>query len=245
MLMDVKEFNAALKNRRSIVLGCRCTVDYSGRAESSLAEGDRIIIIKSDRTLLIHQPHGSNPVNYMKEGSNHKLAEDGRNLVLSSSNASLKEFITLSISRVHSLQILDLRDPARIRLKGSEKDMADMIYKNPGLIGPDFRPLSREEHTKYGFIDVFGYDASRVLVVVECKRQIADLKAVDQLMRYVKKIKQLRGLDKVRGIIAAPKISPNALRMLHDHGLEFRSVVPPKYLEKYARREKKLSAFIA
>ena len=243
-MLDVAEFNRALKNGRSIVLSCNCTVDYSGRAESSLAEGDRLIIIKSDGTLLVHQPHGSNPVNYMKEGSSHNLAEDGRSVVLSSSHASLKEFITLSISKIHSLQILDLHDPARIRLKGSEKDMADMIYRNPKLIGPDFRPLSREEHTKYGFIDVFGHDGSNVLVVVECKRQSADLKAVDQLMRYVKKLKQLRGLDKVRGIIAAPKISPNALRMLHDHGFEFRPVNPPKYLEKHGRSEKKLSAFM-
>ncbi|MBS3132897.1 DUF91 domain-containing protein [Candidatus Woesearchaeota archaeon] len=65
--------NEALKNGKSVVLGCNCSVNYSGRAESFLADGDRIIIIKSDKTLLIHQPHGSNPVNYMKEGSSHKL----------------------------------------------------------------------------------------------------------------------------------------------------------------------------
>ena len=243
-MLDVPEFNAALKNGRLIVLSCNCTVSYSGRAESSLDDGDRLIIIKPDRTLLIHQPHGSNPINYMKEGTIHKLAEDGQKLVLSSMNPGLKEFMTVSMAKIHSIQILDLLDPAKIRLMGSEKDMADMIYKNPLLIGPDFRPLSREEHTKYGFIDIFGYDGSNVLVVVECKRQIGDLKAVDQLMRYVTKIKQLRGLDKVRGILAAPKISPNALQMLHDNGFEFRSVNPPKYLEKHARSEKKLSAFM-
>ena len=243
-MLDVAEFNRALKNGRSIVLSCRCSVDYSGRAESSLAEGDRLIIIKSDKTLLIHQPYGSNPVNYMKEGSMHKLVEDGNGMVLQGSNPGLKEFLTVSISQVHSFQILELQDSAKIRLKGSEKDMAEMIYKNPGLIGPDFRPLSREEHVKYGFIDIFGYDGNRTLVVIECKRQIADLKAVDQLLRYVRKIKQLRGLDTVRGILAAPGISQNALDMLQSHNFEFCSVNPPNYFQKHEATETKLSVFM-
>jgi endonuclease len=119
--------------------------------------------------------------------------------------------------------------------------MADMIYKNPALISRDFKPLSREEHTKYGFIDVFGYDKSNTLIVVECKRYSADFTAVDQLLRYIKKIKQLKGVENVRGIIAAPKISPNALQMLRDHNCEFLPVNPPKYLEKYDKNQQKLS----
>jgi len=233
--------NEALKNGKSVVLGCNCSVNYSGRAESFLADGDRIIIIKSDKTLLIHQPHGSNPVNYMKEGSSHKLLKEGNKLVLNSSHLLLKEYLTAKINKVHSLQILNLSDGEKLQLTGSEKDMADMIYRNPALISPGFRPLSREEHTKYGFIDVFGYDKDNILVVVECKRYSADFNSVDQLLRYVKKIKQLRGLDSVRGIIAAPKISPNALQMLHDNNCEFRSVSPPKYLEKYDKFQQKLN----
>jgi len=243
MDLDVAAFNKALNNSKSIILSCNCSVRYSGRAESTLADGDRIILIKSDNTLLIHQPHGSNPINYMKERSSHKLLKQENNLILKSYNILLKEFMSIKINKIHTLQILNLMDTEKLILSGSEKDMSDMIYDNPKLIDADFKPLSREEHTKYGFIDVFGHDKNNTLVVIECKRQTADLNAVDQLIRYTKKIKQLKGLTNVRGIIASPKISPNALQMLHDHKFEYRAIKPPNYLEKHDKQQQRLNLF--
>ncbi len=243
MELDIAAFNDALGKNAVIVLSCSCEIHYTGRAESFLGSGDRIIIIKADKTLLIHQPSGSNPINYMKEGTSYSLVKEGGKLVLRCSNLPLKEYLDVFISKVHSFQQLQLEDNAKIQLVGSERDMSDMIYGNPLLIEPGFKPLSREEHTKYGFIDVFGYDKDNLFVVIECKRYTADLKAVDQLQRYVTKIKQLRGLDKVRGIIAAPEISPNTLQMLHDNGFEYRKIAPPKYLERFNRSQKRLGEY--
>ena len=243
MKFDIASFNAALQNGRTVVMSASCSVEYSGRAESFLAEGDRIVIIKSDNTLLIHQPTGSNPINYMKEGSSHRLSKEKGSFVLRSANIALKESIVTKISKIYSIDILDLVDSEKIQLQGSEKDMADMIYQNPAIISSDFRPLSREEHTKYGFIDVFGYDKDNNLVIIECKRYSADFTAVDQLLRYIKKMKQLRGVNNVRGIIAAPKISENALQMLKDHGCAFCIVAPPKYLERHEKKQQRLTAF--
>ena len=243
MDFDAASFNEALNKNKSIILCCSCSIHYSGRAESFLGSGDRIIIIKADKTLLIHQPSGSNPINYMKEGTSYHLATEEGKLVLHCSNIPQKEYMDISILQVYSFQHLQLEDSASIQLAGSERDMSDMIFSNPELVEPGFRPLSREEHTKYGFIDVFGYDRSNILVVIECKRYTADFKAVDQLQRYVKKIKQLRGLDKVRGIIAAPEISVNALQMLKDFGFEYRKIAPPKYLERFSRNQKVLGEY--
>ncbi|HLD96877.1 MAG TPA: endonuclease NucS, partial [Candidatus Nanoarchaeia archaeon] len=61
MELDIAAFGEALRSNRIVVLGCACEIHYSGRAESFLSSGDRLIIIKSDKTLLIHQPAGSNP----------------------------------------------------------------------------------------------------------------------------------------------------------------------------------------
>ncbi len=243
MELDTAAFNDALNRSSVIILSCLCEIHYSGRAESFLGSGDRIIIIKVDKTLLIHQPTGSNPINYMKEGTSYNLSREEGKLVLHCSNIAQKEYMDIFISKVHSFQQLQMEDAAKIQLVGSERDMSDMIYDNPALIEPGFRPLSREEHTKYGFIDVFGYDKNNILVVVECKRYTADLKAVDQLQRYVTKIKQLRGLDKVRGIIAAPEISPNTLQMLTDNGFEYRKIFPPKYLERFNKSQKNLGDY--
>ncbi len=111
------------------------------------------------------------------------------------------------------------------------------------MIEKGFTAVSQEEQTKYGFIDVFGTDKDGNLVVVECKRYCADLGAVTQLRRYVEKIKEMKGLKKVRGILACPKISANAKKMLEDWGFEYKMIEPPSYLETHKKGQKKLHEF--
>ena len=57
------------------------------------------------------------------------------------------------------------------------------------------------------------------------------------------KMKQSKGLDRIRGIIAAPKIAPNALHMLASMGFEYKAVNPPKYLEQYDKQQKRLGEY--
>jgi len=82
-----------------------------------------------------------------------------------------------------------------------------------------------------------------MLTVVECKRYNADLGAVTQLRRYVEKLMVSKGITKVRGILAAPKITPNAKQMLEDWGFEFKHIEPPKYREKFNKHQKNLVDF--
>ncbi|MDP6294277.1 MAG: endonuclease NucS, partial [Candidatus Woesearchaeota archaeon] len=131
----------------------------------------------------------------------------------------------------------------KIILQGNEADMADMLYKQPDLIEKGFKAVSQEEQTKYGYVDVLGVDKDEVLTVVECKRYCADLAAVTQLRRYVERLMASKGLKKVRGILAAPKITANAQKMLEDWGYAFVSVEPPKYLERYNKSQKGLGEF--
>lgn len=240
-LTDAHDFiEEALSERKSMILMCTCQVWYSGRAESFLEEGDRMIIIKQDKTVLIHQPKGSNPINYMKENTVITTNISKQHLFLNCSNMTMKEYLDVKISHVEHLVAHELEDDEKIQLAGTEKDMSEMIYKNPELIEDGFKPLSMEEHTKFGFIDIFGYDKNNVLVVIECKRDCADFKAVEQLNRYVSKVKESKGVSKIRGIIACPTITPNAYKMLREQGFEYKSINPPKYLERYDKSQKKL-----
>ena len=75
------------------------------------------------------------------------------------------------------------------------------------------------------------------------KRYCADLSSVTQLRRYVEKIMVSKGIIKVRGILAAPKITENAKKMLEDWGFSFVQVHPPKYLEEYNKNQKNLGEF--
>jgi len=239
------KINESFQKNETIVFSTNCSIKYSGRAESFLPDGDRIIIIKSDGTLLVHQPKGNNPINYMKENTEHRLVKNEKGLFLLSQNPALKEFMDIKLNKVHFINSQYLIDEKKIEISGTEKDMAEMIYRNPGLISHDFRPLSMEEHTKYGFIDVFGHDRNNTLVIVECKRYKGDLSAVTQLRRYVEKIRKSKGLEKgkVRGILACPGISPNARKMLEDWGFEWKQLTPPNYLERHDKKQKKLGEY--
>lgn len=242
--MDFDEFIEQTKNalnaNECIVFFAQCSVKYSGRAEAELGVGDRIIMIKSDNTLLIHQPKGSAPVNYMKDGSKIDVEKKSHHAVIKSMNSKFKDYLEIDVFRIHSFANHLLDDGEKLLLAGTERDMSDMIYDNPTLISPDFKPLSREEHTKYGFIDVFGYNEKNELVIVECKRYVAGLDAVTQLRRYVEKMKSLKGISNVKGLVAAPAITDNALKMLTDWGFNFVVVNPPKKLERYEKDQKKL-----
>jgi RecB family endonuclease NucS len=239
----IEYINYALKNKETIVLAADCEVSYSGRAEAFLPAGERLIIIKNDNALLVHQPEGNAPVNYMKPGCSHSLVKNSSGTFLKSQNLALKEFLDIKLNKIHFVNSHSLVDTQKIQLVGSEKDMAEMLYKNPDMIETGFVPVSMEEQTKYGFIDVLGNDKEGELVVVECKRYSADLNAVQQLRRYVEKIKESKGIDNVRGILAAPKITSNSEQMLNDWGFRFVSVEPPKYFEKYNADQTTLGNF--
>lgn len=246
-MWDINEYKTlladALKRNETVIITCKCEVKYSGRAESFLAEGDRILLIKSDSTLLVHQPTGNNPINYMKPNTSHDLVLEDGNLMLKARNQMQKESMDIKLKKIYFFNSYKLEDGQSILLTGTEEDMARMLYENPERIEKGFRPVSTEEQTAYGFIDVLGVDKDGVLTAVECKRYCADLAAVTQLRRYVEKLMVSKGISKVRGILAAPKITPNALQMLTDWGYTFVAVNPPKYMEELNKRQSRLDYF--
>ena len=246
LLLELKnKLNKTISSNETACFFCRCEIKYSGRAEAELVEGDRVIIVKSDNTVLIHQPEGSNPINYMKSDTNISLDAFDDVLVIKTYNPKNKDYLDIFVKKVYYFNSMKLEDGKSLVLVGTEKDMSDMIKENPVLISKDFKPLSREEHTKFGFIDVFGHDSNGNFVIIECKRYTAGLSAVQQLRRYVEKVIELKGLnnDNVLGVLAAPSITDNALSMLEKWGFSFKKVQPPKRLEKYNKNQKNLADF--
>ena len=237
------KFETAYSKKEFLVFFCKCKIIYSGRAEAELGKGDRLVSVKQDGTIFVHQPEGGNPINYMKAGGSVELIKKDYGVLFKAHNPSTREYLELEISRIYNFMSKRLNDGAKQTIAGTEADMSDMIKQNPTLISKDFRPLSREEHTKFGFIDVFGHDAKGTLVVIECKRYSAGLDAVQQLRRYVEKIKELKGIDKVMGIIASPKIGPNAEAMLKKWGFSWVLVNPPMRLVRHNKAQSSLDKF--
>lgn len=237
-LKELNELKALENSGKTIILIANCAVRYSGRAESILAAGDRIVIIKQDNTILIHKPTGNSPVNYMKECS---WQVDGNKPVLHAKSG--KEFLDITLYKIYSLKSFVLEDNQKINLVGTERDMSDMIYANPEIVEPGLKPVSTEEQTQYGFIDVMCTDGKNNLVIIECKRYGADLSTVSQLRRYVEKVQESKGTTNVRGIVCAPKITSNAEAMLSNWGFKFCFVRPPNYLEEYDKSQMSLGNY--
>jgi endonuclease len=242
---NISKINIALERNETVIIAATCEVSYYGKVESYLPRGDRIIIVKNDKTLLVHQPDGVNPINYMKEGTEVKVVIEDGEINLKAKHLFLKDFLDAKIHQIHFVNNHKLEDGRNIEVVGSEADMSDMIYENPMLIEKGFKPFSREEHNKYGYVDVFGTDKDGKIVVIECKRDNADFKAVQQLHRYIHKICKSKGIkeENIRGIIASQKISSNAKAMLEELGYSFVSVSPPKYLERYDKKQKRLGEY--
>ncbi|MFH1589415.1 MAG: endonuclease NucS domain-containing protein, partial [archaeon] len=183
--MDLREFEdkfeESMKKKEFITFFCKCKIVYSGRAEAQLGKGDRLVSVKQDGTIFVHQPEGGNPINYMKAGGKVELIKTDYGVLFKAHNSITREYLELELSRIYDYMSRKLEDGSKQLIAGTEADMSDMIKDNPKLISDDFKPLSREEHTKFGFIDVFGHDKKGRLVIVECKRYTAGLDAVQQV----------------------------------------------------------------
>lgn len=237
----ISAFEKAKLGRELLTMLCECEITYSGRAEAHLPRGERLIILKQDGCLLIHQPENGNPINYLKAGGTITIEKCDNHLFLHAKLA--KEFLDVEIYKVHDLMQKKMQDGQKQSLAGSEADMSDMIRDDPQVISKDFKPVSREEQTAVGFIDVFGHDGNGNLVVVECKRYTAGLSAISQLYRYVEKVKIAKGVQNVTGVMAAPAITPNALEMLKGYGFSFACVNPPIRHARDSRNQLSLDGF--
>jgi RecB family endonuclease NucS len=205
----------------------RCTVEYDGRAASSLGPGDRHLMLKSDGTALVHTAEGQKPTNWQPPGCTHEVFVDGEELVIRSLRSSPEEELLVRFERIAHLAAFDAGGGADLSVSGTEEDLKRRILDEPELIEPGFRPLATERDTPAGAVDIYGEDADGATVVLELKRRRVGPDAVGQLDRYVGALeRELHAGAEIRGILVAPSVTDRARRLLATKGLEFVSLTP-------------------
>jgi RecB family endonuclease NucS len=213
--------DSALSAKRTLVVVGECTVHYHGRAASKLASGDRIVLVKSDGSFLVHQNRGMAAINYQPpKGNRISTAFEGGALVLRAQRRSPKELLEAIFTKVAFAQSFEMKDDSSIRVFGTERNLSDLLMQDLDLIEPGLKPLKRESPLQKGMMDIFARDSRGRNVVVEIKRRTAGLDSVTQLHRYVEEVQHKLG-GQPRGILCAPSITPNALKSLEKWGLEF------------------------
>jgi RecB family endonuclease NucS len=212
----------------------RCSVDYEGRASSTLGPGDRHVVAKPDGTVLVHSDEGQQPVNWQPPGCSQVVERagggerDDGGLRLVSTREHPAEELVVSFESVRQVSAFAVDDGETLSLVGSEEDLRQRVLESPALVEPGFQPLVTERRTAAGAVDIFGEDADGNVVVVELKRKRVGPDAVGQLTRYVDALERdLHADATVRGILVAPSVTDRARRMLAERGLEFSAVEPP------------------
>ncbi len=202
-----------------------CHVHYAGRANSTLEYGERLLIIKSDGSLLVHRPTGYEPVNWQPSGSVFHVEVNGDKLEVNGVRQKPRETVKVDFTEILMASALNLADSGEFLLHASEDDMHRAILLKPQLLEEGFKPISWEKHVEPGFVDIYGEDKDGKLVIVEVKRRVASKENVLQLAKYIEPIKA-KTHRPVRAILAAPSLAKDVQRLLVSMGLEFKAVDP-------------------
>jgi hypothetical protein len=242
------EIELGLAGGKLIVLVGNCSITYRGRAASKISSGDRLVIIKSDGTFLVHQSHRMTAINYQGPGSATlcTILDSGGLCVASERARPLRERIEVIFHRLEFVQSFAIHDDESITVLGTERELSDLLMDDLSRIEPGLVPLQQESGLAKGMIDILAEDKQGNLVVVELKRRTAHLDAASQLIRYVQELAKRKN-RRVRGILCSPAISPNAKAFLEKEGMEWRkldyAVGEETSITGLARRQKSLGEY--
>lgn len=217
----------ALSERKVVILVGNCSVDYKGRASSKLESGERILMIKEDRSVLVHRPYGYEPVNWQPAGCMFQTRSIGGILQIRAMRKKPSESVKLSFDKIFLITALKLKDTGEFFLHASEADMQKAILLDPSLLEEGFTPISYEKKVEPGFVDIYGHDIDGRLVVVEIKRRGAGRDAALQLSKYVNFLKTVVHRE-IRGILVAPRLAKGVKTILTGLELEFKALDPKK-----------------
>jgi RecB family endonuclease NucS len=215
----------------------RCSVDYSGRLTARLPEALRLIMLKADGSVLVHADAGGyKPLNWMTPPTT--IAEDGDTIVVRKLKG--EDMLEIHLAEVVSdvTHAMDF-DADRLSKDGVEADLQVALAEAPRFCGEGFRLVRREWPTDIGPVDLMCRDEADGWIAVEIKR-IGTIDAVEQLTRYLERIRLDPGKAACRGVLAAQLIKPQARVLAEARGI---ACVEVDLAELRGEREPALTLF--
>jgi RecB family endonuclease NucS len=220
----INKYHRSRADKTFLLIIGDCMVDYHGRARSFLDWGERVTMVKQDGAVLVHQPTMRVPINWQPAGSITDFSIKNNNLILNSRNTMPAEKMKIVFRSINLVAVDVLHDNAKLVITGVETDFVNEIIDNPSIIEEGLRISKQEKHVKSGLIDLFCYDKNHIPVVIEVKRSLATISAVQQLRMYVSDLKKDVHAAKVRGILCAPRVPDMVKKLLTEYGLEWKEV---------------------
>jgi RecB family endonuclease NucS len=217
----------------------RCSVEYSGRLSARLPEALRLVMLKADGSVLVHADAGGyKPLNWMTPPT---VVEEEPGLIVVRKHKG-EDRLEIRLAEVLSdVEHAMDEDAARLEKDGVEADLQELLAEAPGWCGEGFRLVRREWATDIGPVDLMCRDGEDGWVAVEIKR-VGTIDAVEQLSRYLERIRLDPALADCRGVLAAQVVKPQARVLAEARGLDW---VEVDLAELRGEREPALTLFAA
>jgi endonuclease len=195
----------------------RCEVSYTGRLSAYLPESTRLLIFKDDGSVLVHADAGGyKPLNWMTPPT--IVEEDPGTIVVRKRAGKTEDRLEIRLVEVLNDVKHDMGEAAALEKDGVERDLQLELAAQPHALGEDLRLVRREWPTDIGPVDLMCKDEDGQWVAVEIKR-IATMEAVEQLTRYLERIRLDPAMSGCRGILAAQKLRPQAATLADARGI--------------------------
>jgi endonuclease len=202
----------------------RCEVSYVGRLTTVLPEAVRLLMLKADGTFMVWADGGGpnvKPLNWMTPPTAVELERDaeGRLVGMTVRKQRQEDRLEIAVAEVLSDIEHELDTLVSLEKEGLERELQELLADAPAWCGEGFRLVRREWPTDIGPVDLMCRDPEDEWVAVEIKR-IATIDAVEQLTRYLERIRLDPALGACRGVLAAQRIKPQARVLAQARGIE-------------------------
>ncbi len=227
------------------LLVARCEVSYVGRLSTTLPEAVRLLMFKPDGTFMVWADGGGavKPLNWMTPPTviEQATSEDGELCRLTVRRQRQEDCLEITITEVLSDVEHELDTESGLEKEGVERELQELLAASPEWCGEGLRLVRREWPTDIGPVDLMCRDGQDEWIAVEIKR-VATIDAVEQLSRYLERIRMDPAMGSCRGILAAQSIKPQAVVLAGSRGIDC-VVVDAEVLR--GEREPELKLFAA
>ena len=201
----------------------RCSAIYSGRLDTVLPEALRLIMVKADGSVLLHADSGGyKPLNWMTPPT--VVEQEGEPLdriVVRKRAGKSEDRLEIVLAEVLSDVSHDMGPPtgdAGLAKDGVEAHLQELLAQQPHWCGEGLRLVRREWPTDIGPVDLMCRDGDDEWVAVEIKR-VATIESVEQITRYLERLRAEPQFAGCRGILAAQTIKPQARVLAESRGI--------------------------
>lgn len=175
-------------------------------------------MVKSDGSVMVHADTGGyKPQNWMTPPT--VIEEEDGSIVVRKRAGASEDRLDIRIVEMVSDVMHDMGEAAALEKNGVEADIQELLADAPQWCGEGFRLVRREWPTDIGPVDLMCRDGEDEWIAVEIKR-IATIDAVEQLTRYLERIRLDPALGSCRGVLAAQIIKPQARVLAQARGID-------------------------